>query len=92
MTNNSSFRDREVAPHLALIAVQVMFGTWPIIGKIALRSISSTSLVGLRICGAAIIFALLQRQLGALLRLPKRVIAWLVLSSCLEWWLTNYCS
>ena len=70
-------------PHLALIAVQVMFGTWPIFGKIALRSMSSASLVGFRICGAAIIFTLLQRKLGELRQLPKRVLAWLILSSLL---------
>ena len=60
-----------------------MFGTWPIIGKIALRSLSSTSLVGFRIMGAAIVFSLLQRRFRELLQLPKRVMAWLVLSSLL---------
>jgi drug/metabolite transporter (DMT)-like permease len=60
-----------------------MFGTWPIVGKISLRSMSSTSLVAFRIFGAAIIFTLFQRKLGQLLQLPKRVIAWLVLSSLL---------
>ena len=83
MATNSSFKDRNVAPHLALIAVQVMFGTWPIVGKMALRSMSSNSLVGFRILGAAIIFSLLQRKLGELRQLPKRVVAWLVLSSLL---------
>lgn len=83
MTTNSSFKDRAVAPHVALVAVQVMFGTWPIIGKIVLRSMSSTSLVGFRICGAAIIFTLLQRKLRELRQLPKRVLAWLALCSLL---------
>ena len=83
MATNSSFRDRDVAPHLALIAVQIMFGTWPILGKIALRSMSSISLVGFRICGAAIIFTLLQRKLNVLGQLPRRVVAWIVLSSLL---------
>jgi drug/metabolite transporter (DMT)-like permease len=63
--------------------VQVMFGTWPIFGKIALRSMSSASLVGFRICGAAIVFALLQRRLRELRQLPRRVLAWLVLCSLL---------
>ena len=63
--------------------VQLLFGTWPIFGKIVLRSISSTSLVGFRICGAAIIFALVQRKLAALRHLPRRVLAWLVLTSLL---------
>ena len=49
----------------------------------ALRSVSSTSLVGLRIFGAAIVFSLIQRKLGELRELPKRVIAWLALSSLL---------
>jgi len=72
-----------IAPHLALVLVQILFGTWPIFGKIALRSISSASLVGFRICGAAIIFALLQRKLAELWRLPKKILAWLLLTSLL---------
>jgi drug/metabolite transporter (DMT)-like permease len=44
---------------------------------------SSTSLVGFRICGAAIILTLFQRQLGRLWRQPKRILAWVVLSSLL---------
>ncbi len=83
MSSNSSFRDRDITPHLALVAVQIMFGTWPIFGKIALRSMSSASLVGFRICGAALIFTLLQRKLGELRQLPKRILAWLILSSLL---------
>ena len=78
-----SFKDRSVAPHVALVAVQIMFGTWPILGKMVLRSMSSTSLVGLRIVAAAVVFSLLQRKLGDLRRLPGRVLAWLVLSSLL---------
>jgi drug/metabolite transporter (DMT)-like permease len=83
MAINSSFKDRKVAPHLGLIAVQIMFGSWPIFGKIALRSMSSASLVGFRVFGAAIVFSLLQRKLKELFQLPKRVMAWLVLSSLL---------
>jgi drug/metabolite transporter (DMT)-like permease len=83
MREGVSLKDHGAAPHVALIAVQVMFGTWPIFGKIVLRSMSSVSLVGFRIFGAAIIFTLLQRKLGVLRQLPKRVLAWLVLSSLL---------
>ena len=72
-----------MAPHLALIAVQIIFGTWPIFGKIALRSMSSTSLVGFRICGAAIVLTLLRRKLRELWDLPKQVLAWLTLCSLL---------
>lgn len=66
-------------PHLALIAVQVLFGTWPIMGKIILRSISVTSLVTCRLIGAAIAFALLQRQLKPLLKMRRSDFALLVL-------------
>lgn len=83
MAPNTAFKDRNVAPHLALVVVQIMFGTWPIFGKIALRSMSSASLVGFRILGAAIIFTLFQRKLGELRQLPKRVLAWIILSSLL---------
>ncbi|MGH9872386.1 MAG: DMT family transporter [Pyrinomonadaceae bacterium] len=80
---DSSLKDHTIAPHLALLLVQLMFGTWPILGKVAMRSMSSTSLVCFRIFGAAIVFTLLQRKLGELPRLPRRVLAWLVLSSLL---------
>ena len=83
MATNPSMRDHAIAPHVALVIVQIMFGTWPIIGKIAMRSMSSTSLVCFRIFGATIVFTLLQRKLGELRQLPKRVLAWLVLSSLL---------
>jgi drug/metabolite transporter (DMT)-like permease len=68
-------------PHLALITVQVLFGTWPIMGKIVLRSLSVTSLVALRLIGAAILFSLLQRQLKPLLKMPRTDFLLLVLCS-----------
>lgn len=83
MQTGSTLRQHTVAPHLALITVQVMFGTWPIFGKVVLRSMSSTSLVGFRIFGAAIVLTILQRRIGELFRLPRRVLAWLLLSSLL---------
>ena len=83
MAASSSIKDHTIAPHLALLMVQIMFGTWPIVGKIALRSMPSTSLVCLRIFGAAIVFTLLQRRSGRFHELPRRVIAWLVLCSLL---------
>lgn len=60
-----------IGPHLALIAVQIIFGTWPIVGKVALRSIPSTGLVGLRVAGAATAFMLLLRARGRL-NIPRR--------------------
>jgi len=67
-------------PHLALITVQILFGIWPIFGKIVLRSMSSTSLVVLRLAGAAVLFAILQRRLTPLLRMPVKDIV--VLTAC----------
>jgi drug/metabolite transporter (DMT)-like permease len=72
-----------IAPHLALVAVQILFGSWPIFGKIVLRSMSSTSLVCCRLTGAAIAFAILQRHLTPLWKMPRRELAWLALCSVL---------
>ena len=58
-------------PHLALIAVQLMFGTWPIIGKIALRALPPAGLVALRVAGAATAFLILQRLTGRV-SVPRR--------------------
>ena len=83
MSVGTRARDHGVMPHLALIAVQVMFGSWPIVGKIALRAFSSTGLVALRVAGAAIAFTLLQRKLGQLRRLPGKDLLWLLIASLL---------
>jgi drug/metabolite transporter (DMT)-like permease len=72
-----------VAPHLALIAVQIMFGTWPIVGKYALRVLPSTALVAFRVCGAAVAFLILQRAMGRVRILCKRDYAKLALYSLL---------
>lgn len=70
-----------VGPALALIAVQILFGTWPLFGKFVLRSISPASLVACRLTGAAIAFALLQRKLTPLLKMPAKDFGLLVLCS-----------
>ena len=59
------------APHLALISVQLMFGTWPIFGRIALRVLPSTGLVALRVAGAGIAFLILQYTLGKTKKIRK---------------------
>ena len=59
-----SQRKVAAAPHLALIAVQLMFGTWPIVGKIALRVFSSAGLVAFRVAGAAMALLIIQRAAG----------------------------
>ncbi|MDT5294988.1 MAG: hypothetical protein QOJ76_1868 [Acidobacteriota bacterium] len=58
-------------PHLALVAVQIIFGTWPIFGKVVLRVLPSTGLVALRVAGAALAFLLLMRLKGRLV-IPRR--------------------
>ena len=81
MNSTTPSGQHRVAPHLALIAVQVLFGTWPVVGKIVLRSMSSPSLVALRVTGAAVALFLLQRKLRPLLRMPRKDLAWLTLCS-----------
>lgn len=81
--NVSRLRRSAAAPHLALIAVQVMFGTWPIVGKIVLRTIPSTGLVGLRVAGASLAFMIIGRATGGVGRIQKRDWPLLVISSLL---------
>lgn len=74
---------RGYGPHLALIAVQISFATWPIVGKLALRTLPPVALVGLRVAGATLVLIVLARATGTL-----RLIAWvdfplLLLSSAL---------
>jgi drug/metabolite transporter (DMT)-like permease len=75
--------DRSLAPHLALLAVQVLFGTWPVLGKIALRYMHSTTLVTVRVVGAALAFALLQRLARTNQRINRRDFAWFALFAAL---------
>lgn len=80
---NARLKDRGITPHLALISVQLMFSSWPIFGKVALRAMSSTGLVAFRVGGGAVAFVLLQARLGQLRRIPKRDILRVVLCSML---------
>ncbi len=57
---------KAAAPHLALIAVQILFATWPIVGKIALRTIPAVALVGFRVAGASLALLVLARLSGNL--------------------------
>jgi len=79
----AQIKRHSLAPHLALVLVQVLFGTWPIVGKIALRSISSTGLVAFRVTGAALAFAILRRRLGQHTKPSRRDLVWLILCSLL---------
>jgi drug/metabolite transporter (DMT)-like permease len=71
------------APHLALIAVQILFATWPIVGKIALRSVPSVALVGFRVAGAAFTLLILARASGKLQRIETTDWPLLIVSSML---------
>lgn len=47
-------------PHLALLAVQIFFGTWPFFAKVVLRVMPSTGLVAFRVAGATLVLLVLQ--------------------------------
>ncbi len=70
MNNRKS--DKTYAPHLALLIVQLFFGTLPVIGKYALQTIPSFALVGFRVGGAALAFVILQAFSPGGLRLEKK--------------------
>jgi drug/metabolite transporter (DMT)-like permease len=71
------------APHLALFAVQLIFGSWPLAAKIALRALPSTGLVALRVGGAALAFLFLQGAIGSVPIKDKRDYARIFLYSLL---------
>jgi len=60
------------SPHVALLAVQLMFGSAPILGKFALAAFPSSAIVGFRVGGAALAFCLLQKLRGGDFRLERR--------------------
>jgi len=70
-------------PHLALIAVQIFFATWPIVGKLALRTLPAVALVGLRVAGASLVLLLLARVSGNLLPIERQDWPLLFVSSAL---------
>ena len=64
-----------LAPHYALLGVQLMFGSFPVAGKIALQAFPSFTIVGFRVAGAAVAFLALQLLTGTL-RLERRSDYW----------------
>ena len=58
MNSEPELKSRSVLA--ALIAVQILFGTLPIIVKLALRDMSAPTLALLRVSGAAVLFLILQ--------------------------------
>lgn len=85
MIRESGIRARRAgyAPHIALFMVQVMFGTWPIVGKIALRALPPTALVAFRVAGGAIAFLIFQRIIGRVRIINRKDYAQLALYSLL---------
>jgi drug/metabolite transporter (DMT)-like permease len=78
-----SHSNRAAAPHLALIAVQILFATWPIVGKIALRTVPSVALVGFRVAGASLTLLILAKTTGRLQKIQKTDWPLLIVSSML---------
>lgn len=66
MENVAEIEEKSYAPHIALVAVQLLFGCAPVVGKIALLTFPSYAIVGFRIGCAAIAFYFLQRFRGSL--------------------------
>ena len=64
--NEDTIRENKLSPHLALLGVQVFFGTLPVIGKVVLKVMPAVSLVGARIGIAAVVLFFFQRFRGNL--------------------------
>ncbi|HEY0657140.1 MAG TPA: DMT family transporter [Pyrinomonadaceae bacterium] len=64
--NNLNESQSKYAPHLALFAVQLTFGSLPVIGKIVLKTIPSLAVVGFRVGLTALVLYLVQRYRGNL--------------------------
>ena len=83
MSTDSQTPRSALAPHIALIAVQILFGTWPVLGKFVLRSMSSSMLVASRLTGAAVVFLVIQRNVRPLLKMHRKDFFMLALSSAI---------
>jgi drug/metabolite transporter (DMT)-like permease len=82
-TQHQADGNGSAAPHLALVAVQLIFGTWPIVAKVALRALPSTGLVAFRVAGAAVALLALLRARGRLVVPARADMARLALYSLL---------
>ena len=65
MKNTSPSSDSP-APYFALLAVQVFFGSLPVIGKVVLKAIPAVSLVGFRVGITASVLIIIQAARGRL--------------------------
>ncbi len=78
-----SIASSPAAPHLALISVQLLFATWPIVGKLALRVLPALTLVGFRVAGAALVLLVLARATGRFRLIARKDWPLLIVSSVL---------
>jgi drug/metabolite transporter (DMT)-like permease len=62
--NQNPLKENDLAPHAALLGVQVFFGTLPVIAKVVLKTIPAVSLVGFRVGITAVALFLVQRCRG----------------------------
>lgn len=69
---NVKTSDTIFAPHIALVAVQLFFGSSAVLGKAALQTFPAVAIVGFRVGGAALAFYFLQRFRGNL-QLDKKI-------------------
>jgi len=60
----SDLKRISIAPHLALVGVQVFFGSLPVIAKVALKVLPAGTLVGFRVAMTALVLALFQAFRG----------------------------
>ncbi|HEX6278661.1 MAG TPA: DMT family transporter [Pyrinomonadaceae bacterium] len=57
---DSTIQEKALAPHAALIGVQILFGSLPVIGKVVLAVLPAVSLVGFRVGITALVLAVVQ--------------------------------
>lgn len=63
--------EKNYAPHLALLGVQIFFGSLPVIGKVVLKTVPAVALVGFRVGITALLLFFVQQYRGDL-RLAER--------------------
>lgn len=74
--------EKTYAPHVALVAVQLFFGSSAVLGKYCLLHFPAFAIVGFRVGGAALAFYILQRFRGSLALERRRDYLLFALFSC----------
>lgn len=75
MNDSTLSHEKSYAPHVALLLVQITFGSLPVIGKVVLKVIPSFALVGFRVGLTALALFIFQRFRGDL-KLAERGDYW----------------